>query len=131
MYKLKNDKLYCFPTLTHRVIASHSLSIKWKITGQNTIKRLAILLKKKMLDTERERERERELSIPSSNLEHCRKHLEKEKSMGINTVRLHICHHQIVGTSSGTFSSIFFRFEYEILLFIEFFCWIGLDFILV
>ncbi|XP_050270858.1 uncharacterized protein LOC126714661 [Quercus robur] len=24
----------------------------------------------------------------------------KEKSMGINTVRLHICHHQIVGTGS-------------------------------
>ena len=42
--------------------------------------------------------------------------------MGINTVRLHICHHQIVGIGSGTFSSFFFRFGYEIYLFIELFC---------
>ena len=46
---------------------------------------------------------------PSSDLEHRCKHLEKEKSMGINTVRLHIYHHQIVGTGSSTFSSIFLQ----------------------
>ena len=53
--------------------------------------------------------------------------------MGINNVRLHICHHQIIRTGSGTFSFIFFRFGNETLLFIEFFffCCIGLDLILV
>ncbi|KAK7836571.1 hypothetical protein CFP56_022362 [Quercus suber] len=39
-------------------------------------------------------------SVPSSDVEHRCKHIEKEKSMGINTVRLHICHNQIVGTGS-------------------------------
>ena len=48
---------------------------------------------------------EREFFVPSLDLEHGCK--QKEKSMGINTVRLHICHHQIVGTGTGTFFSIF------------------------
>ena len=51
------------------------------------------------------------------------KHIEKEKSMGINTIRLYICHHRILRT---IFLHIF-RFGYEILVF----CWIGLDLILV
>ena len=50
-------------------------------------------------------DREREFFIPSPDLEHRCK--QKEKFMGINTVRLYICHHQIVGTSTGTFFSIF------------------------
>ena len=47
------------------------------------------------------RERRREFFVPSSEVEHRCKHLEKEKSKGINTIRLHICHHQIVGTGFG------------------------------
>ena len=60
------------------------------------------------MENARYREGRKEFSVPSPDLEHRCKHIEKEKSMGINTVRLYICHNQIVGTVSGTFFSIFF-----------------------
>ena len=56
------------------------------------------------------REKERVL-CPCSDLKHHCKHRGKEKSIGINTVRLHICHHQIIGTDSSTFSFFFFFFK--------------------
>ena len=84
--------------------------------------------KREKIDTEIERQRE--FSVPLPDLEHCCK--QKEKSIGINTVRLYICHHQIVGTVSGMF--FFFLFldlgmKYYFLLSV--FCWKCLDLILV
>ena len=99
------------------------------MASNNRLKGLEFSQKKKTQHTQREREREIEFFVPSLDLEHHCK--QKEKSMGINTVRLCIYHHQIVETGTDTFFSIFSRFGYEILLFIEFFCWIGLDLILV
>ena len=51
--------------------------------------------------------------------------------MGINTVRLYICHHQIVETDSDTFFSIFLDLGMKYYFLLSFFCWIGLDLILV
>ena len=51
--------------------------------------------------------------------------------MGINTVTLYICHHQIVETDSDTFFSIFLDLGMKYYFLLSFFCWIGLDLILV
>ena len=55
----------------------------------------------------------------------------KKKTMGINTVTLYICHHQIVETDSDTFFSIFLDLGMKYYFLLSFFCWIGLDLILV
>ena len=65
------------------------------------------------------------------SLKVCSTCIEREKSMGINTVRLSICHHQIVEPALVHFSQNFLDFNMKYYFILSFFCWIGLDLILV
>ena len=117
--QLKSDKLYQLAMLTHRVIASHCLSIKRKITDQNTIKRLAILPLKIAQDTERVLRSLTKLRAPLQA---------ERKNYGHQ-------HHQaiylppsFVGTGSSTFFSIFLDLGMKYYFLLSF-CQIGLDLI--
>ena len=117
-----------------------SLSLKKKK------KRVKIQLKtsnKKKMQIQREKERPKEFQYSKkynadterdgeSSLARLRAPLQAERKIyghhRINTIRLYICHYQIVEIG---YEILLFRFGYEILLFIEFFRCIGLDLILV
>ena len=54
-----------------------------------------------------------------------------EEDLSCRAIRCFFATEQFVEPAPVHFSPFFFRFGYEILLYIKFFCWIGLDLILV